>query len=243
LIRAILSDVHANLEALTVVLAEIERQRVEEIYCLGDLVGYGADPNQVVEIAIEKRFHCLIGNHDQVACGLEEPYYFNPHARQAALWTREQLTEANKQYLKDLPFKLDVSDDSLAVHGSLERVDEYILDFATAKANFHLLKAAGKRACFFGHSHYRVTIVQDGDRVMVDNDEQLELTRDKLYLINPGSVGQPRDGDPRAGFAIYDDEADRVTFCRLKYDIDTASRKILQAGLSPYLADRLSLGR
>ena len=243
MIRAILSDIHANLEALTVILTEIERQQVEEVYCLGDLVGYGADPNQVVEIAAQKRFHCLIGNHDQVACGLEEPYYFNPHARQAALWTREQLTEANKQYLKGLPFQIDISKESLAVHGSLESVDEYIVDFAAAQANFRLLSAAGKTACFFGHSHCRVTIIQAGGQILVDDEDQLELTPGKLYLINPGSVGQPRDGDPRASFALYDDEAGRVTFFRLEYDIGTAGQKILQAGLSPFLADRLFEGR
>lgn len=239
---ALLSDIHSNLEALNPVLAEVARLKAQELICLGDLVGYGANPNEVVEIAMEKGFRCIVGNHDLVACGLEEPYNFNPWARAAALWTREELTEANKQYLKGFPFQVDLSAQAVAVHGSLESVDEYILDFETAKANFRLLKEKEKSVLFFGHSHYRVAIVEEGDQILVDREDELILLEKRLYLLNPGSVGQPRDGDPRAAFAIYDDEAGTVAFHRLDYDIDTASRKILAAGLSPALAQRLFQG-
>ena len=239
---ALLSDIHSNLEALNTVLAELEALGAGEIICLGDLVGYGANPNEVVEVAIKKGFRCLLGNHDLVACGMEEPYNFNPWARHAALWTRGELTEANKQYLKGLPFQLELSAQGVAVHGSLESVDEYILDFQTAKENFLLLKKQGKSVLFFGHSHYRVTIVEAGDEILVDREDELILSEKKLYLINPGAVGQPRDGDPRAAFAIYDQEAGIITFRRVEYDIDTAGRKILAAGLSPALAHRLFQG-
>ena len=239
---AIVSDIHSNLEALKGVLEEIERRGVDDIICLGDLVGYGADPNAVIELALEKGFRCIMGNHDLTACGMEEPYNFNPWAREAIIWTRRVLTEANRQFLKSLSFKLNLSDGCLAVHGSVDSVYDYIFSRSDALYNFDLLKASGERLCFFGHSHYQGVFIKDGEHITLRVVDELAISPERLYLVNPGSVGQPRDGDPRSSFAVYDDGEEKISFIRVDYDIKTAARKILKTGLHPFLAERLFNG-
>jgi diadenosine tetraphosphatase ApaH/serine/threonine PP2A family protein phosphatase len=242
---AVISDIHANLEAFTTVLERIRSLKADEIVCLGDSVGYNANPNEVIDLLREGKIAGVLGNHDACAAGLEEPENFNPLARAAVLWTRERLTPENRQYLAGLPREQRVRDMFL-FHGSIHDTDRYILYRNDAVDNFRLLAGLpGKlSAGFFGHTHVKTALTRQQRIISATLAlEELELFPDKQYLLNPGSVGQPRDGDPRAAFLIYDDQARRVTFFRVEYDIRTCQEKIVNAGLPPRLAERLAWGR
>lgn len=240
---AILSDIHANLEAFRSVLGAAASLRADRLVCLGDLVGYNADPNECVDIARSEGITCVLGNHDAAACGREEPDGFTPSARTAALWTRTVLTEENTQFLRGLPREMQV-DDFFICHGSIHDTDRYLLDRDAAQAAVPLLDGlpGRPRVCFFGHTHvpavYRIT----GPDVSREPSAAFILSGDSRYLINPGGAGQPRDGDPRAAFLLYDAGAGSITFHRADYDVAAAQDKVLRAGLPPRLAERLALG-
>jgi diadenosine tetraphosphatase ApaH/serine/threonine PP2A family protein phosphatase len=242
----ILSDIHANLEALDAVLAAAPRRRFDRLLVLGDIVGYGADPNDVVARVQGLRPDAMIrGNHDKVASGVESPEAFNQAARHAAMWTYNALTPANRAYLTALPPGPLVIDDLVEIfHGSPDDEDEYIFEHIDA---ISALRLATRQVCFFGHTHVAVAYwlsATDFDTVAVEGDEtRVPIKADRRYLINPGSVGQPRDGDPRAAFAVFDSDAMEVTVFRVPYDVTGAQTKISGAGLPEGLAKRLALGR
>jgi len=241
---AVISDIHANLEALTAVLNRVKVLRADEIVCLGDVVGYNANPNECIDIMRSEKILSILGNHDAAAAGLEEPDNFNPQARAAVLWTREQLTDENKQYLINLQRELSVRDFYL-FHGSIHDTNRYILFRDDAVENFRELARQPRSPDlgFFGHSHVTTILMeQDGIIATSLSQDHLFLQQGKRYLINPGSVGQPRDGDPRASFLIYDDHERKVTFYRIEYDLRRCQDKIINAGLPPRLAERLSWG-
>lgn len=240
---AIISDIHSNLEAFSAVISKIVGLKADKILCLGDIVGYNANPNEVIDILKSEKALCIIGNHDAVACGLRGPDDFNPLAKRAALWTREQLTDESKTFLKDLPRELKM-DDFFIFHGSIHATDRYILYKEDIKENFQLLeKLTGQpRIGFFGHTHVRTTYINDRDVISVDLSFELSLSPSRQYLINPGSVGQPRDHDPRASFLVYDTIEHKVTFYRTDYDIAACQSKIMKAGLPARLAARLETG-
>jgi len=242
---AVIADIHANLEALQAVLEAIHELNVDEIVCPGDIVGYNANPNECVEIISGNRIACVLGNHDACAAGLEEPRYFNPLAQQAVLWTRDALTPENRQFLLALPRERVVRDFVL-FHGSIHETNRYILFREDVTDNFHLLSGmSGAPALgFFGHTHQRTILVERQGTISasLSHDKQ-DLMPGSRYLINSGSVGQPRDGDPRAAFAIYDSADAFVTFHRVAYDIHACQEKIICAGLPPKLAERLAWGR
>jgi diadenosine tetraphosphatase ApaH/serine/threonine PP2A family protein phosphatase len=242
---AVISDIHANLEALTTVLERIRSLKADETVCLGDVVGYNANPNETIDLLREEKIACVLGNHDACAAGLEEPDNFNPLARAAVLWTRERLTAENRQYLAGLPRERRVRDMFL-FHGSIHDTDRYILYRNDVVDNFRLLAGlpGPLSAGFFGHTHVKTALVElQGIISATLAPEELELFPDKRYLLNPGSVGQPRDGDPRAAFLVYDDRSRRVAFLRVEYDVRTCQDKILNAGLPPRLAERLAWGQ
>jgi diadenosine tetraphosphatase ApaH/serine/threonine PP2A family protein phosphatase len=217
---------------------------VDDIVCLGDTVGYNANPNEVLDILRSEKAHCILGNHDACAAGLEEPDDFNPLAQAAVFWTREKLSGENRQFLAALPRELLIRD-FFIFHGSIHDTDRYILYRHDAKDNFRLLAGLPGRISigFFGHTHVRAALIeQHGIISTVLAAEDLELLPGKRYLINPGSVGQPRDGDPRPAFLVYDDQDLRVTFHRVEYDMRTCQDKIIAAGLPPRLAERLQWG-
>jgi predicted phosphodiesterase len=240
---AVISDIHANLEALQAVLTRIEVLRVDEIVCLGDIVGYNADANECVDIVRTMKIRCVLGNHDACAAGLEEPDGFNPVARRAVLWTRAELTDENSLFLRKLPREQRVGDIFL-FHGSIHDTNRYILYMNDAADNFTLLDGMGifLRVGFFGHTHVRAVLYYYQRAVSVDLASDLKLAEEKRYLINPGSVGQPRDGDPRASFLVYDADDHRVTFNRVEYDVHACQGKIIRAGLPSRLAERLASG-
>ena len=241
---AIISDIHSNLEALEAVLAKISGFNVDEILCLGDIVGYNANPNECIDIVRRSGIRCIMGNHDSRASGLEEPDNFTPLAKESVLWTRERLTEENKIFLRGLPRGLMI-DDFFLFHGSINDTDRYIIDETDTQTNFDLLsKHQGEPMIgFYGHTHVRVAFSLQRGRIFMEPDEELKVSPYKRYLINPGSVGQPRDSDPRASFLIYDRFNEKVDFYRVDYDIATVQKKIIEAGLPVELADRLSIGR
>lgn len=244
----ILSDLHANWQALEAVV-QAAAGHYDQVLCLGDLVGYGGDPNLVVDWVREHCSSVVRGNHDKASTGVdqEELEWFNPVARQAALWTCSSLTAENAAYVSSLPQgPLEVSGFQL-VHGSPFDEDEYVLNSEEAGQAFGYLES---RLAFFGHTHVQGGFIWNHSRVEMigrmpprHDQSTLEIDSECAYLINPGSVGQPRDGDPRAAYVTYDTETHYVTFFRLAYDIARAQEKIREVGLPPILADRLSVGR
>ncbi len=240
---AIISDVHANLEALEVVLGDIEPRRPDAVICLGDFVGYGPDPVACVERLRPKLSGAVAGNHDLAAVDALDISEFNPFAQAAILWTRGQLTAPVRAYLTDLPRQI-TPNGFLAVHGSArDPVEEYVLDPHTARANFD---AATFRVCLIGHSHVPGVFVFDGEQVTgapLLPEHPLRLSPERRYIINVGSVGQPRDGDARAAYAWLDEEAQTVLLLRLAYPVERTQEKMNKAGLPAMLVERLAYGR
>lgn len=244
----ILSDIHANATALETSLAE-SQGKFDKVVCLGDIVGYGPDPNEVIDRIRELNAVTIRGNHDKVGSGLESPEDFNPIARAAAMWTREQLRPENREYLENLPLGPVALDGFSLVHGALRDEDEYVV--APAQALESLLEAPSQ-VTFFGHTHLQGGFSLGPDnalsalRLRPSNGEKstrLEIKKDTNYLLNPGSVGQPRDGDPRAAFAIADVEHGEVQFWRVAYEVESVQHRMEQAGLPEALILRLSFGR
>lgn len=241
----ILSDIHANWEALQAVLAHA-RGRYDAIVCCGDLVGYGADPEAVVDWARRNVQALVRGNHDKAAIGLEDLDWFNPSAAFAAQWTQRQLSPESLDFLRQLPRGPLTFREFQILHGSPIDEDEYLITPAEAAFVEGYLNA---RVSFFGHSHLQGGFLLEphgaaeiGQVPAHRTSATLELPAAGGCLINPGSVGQPRDGDPRAAYAIYVPENRRVTYYRVPYDIEAAQRKILAAGLPESLALRLAYG-
>ena len=246
----LLSDIHSNLEALQACLADAPAHDV--LVNLGDIVGYGASPNEVVESSRKSGQLFVRGNHDKAACGLMEVVDFNPVAGMAALWTREHLTPENLEWLRQLPqgpLRVDEELDAQFVHGSPIDEDEYLV---TMRDALEPLSYSSVALTFFGHTHIQGGFCKNSDKGVLqpvyrthDKREVCEVTLnpETQYLINPGSVGQPRDSDWRAAFALFDTEAYAITFYRVPYDIQGAQQRILDANLPHRLAQRLALGR
>jgi diadenosine tetraphosphatase ApaH/serine/threonine PP2A family protein phosphatase len=247
---AIISDIHSNLEALTAVLAEIDRRGITEIVCLGDVVGYGPNPTECLDLVMQRTVGCLMGNHDFAV--LYEPYNFNASAEQASFWTREclerepdtELRARRWNYLGALPVRWR-NGRMQAVHASPRRpVNEYIFpdDIYTNPAKFVGIFERVEKLCFVGHTHVPGVFLEGPDFYTPEELEgEYELTDEKA-IVNVGSVGQPRDRDPRASFAILTDRA--VEFVRLPYDIETTVCKVEAVGqLDPFLGARLREGR
>jgi diadenosine tetraphosphatase ApaH/serine/threonine PP2A family protein phosphatase len=246
----VITDIHANLEALDACLADARARGFDEALVLGDLVGYGPDPNLVVERVVALNARAIVrGNHDKVACGLEQAEGFNAVARSAAEWTLDVLTQANREWLAALPAGPTIVDDLVEIcHGSPFDEDAYIFDELDA---VRALKVSTRALCLFGHTHYPVTFELSAEAFdtvgpAAAGEAQLPLKEGVKYLVNPGSVGQPRDGDPRAAYAIVDTSnhgRQRVELYRLQYAVQDTQSKIIAAGLPDVLAQRLGVGR
>jgi predicted phosphodiesterase len=245
----VLSDLHANATALNAALAAAQG-RWEQIVCLGDVVGYGPDPNEVTSKIRELGAQTIRGNHDKAATGLMPTDDFNPVAKAAVDWTRSQLSPDNLKWLTDLPHgPLEVSGIAL-VHGALQDEDEYV--FTPEQALEGLLDSAAV-ITFFGHTHHQggFSYSNAGNQLEMlnlrprfsESFTALRLSEGSRYLLNPGSIGQPRDGDSRAGFAIADLEHSAVEFWRVPYDIAAVQTRMRAARLPEALVQRLTLGR
>ena len=238
---AIFSDIHSNLEAYEATMAAMKKEGADSYYCAGDIVGYGADPAQCISKTKELAPKIVAGNHDWAAVGLADITCFNPSAKEAVLWTADALGREDKKYLKGLrPVERG---DFVLVHGSLNRPEEfeYILNFDTAHKTFLLMEEFD--IYFIGHTHVAGVWVENSEgRIGYNPSLQVKLEEGKKYIVNVGSVGQPRDNDPRAAYCIYDTDEKTVEIKRVAYDIKTAQGKIIDAGLPKGLAKRLSSG-
>ena len=243
----VLTDIHANLEALDACLVDARSRGYDKTLVLGDLVGYGADPNTVVErIRSLKPMAIVRGNHDKVACGLEQAEGFNAVAKSAAKWTLDVLQPEYREWLAALPEGPINIDELVEIcHGSPFNEDAYIFDELDA---VRALKTSSRPLCLFGHTHYPVTFELSADAFdtlvpTTASVAELWLKEGAKYLVNPGSVGQPRDGDPRAAYAIVDTRRRCVELLRLTYPVEGAQDKVIRAGLPEVLAQRLAVGR
>jgi predicted phosphodiesterase len=235
----ILSDVHSNREALEAVVQDA-KGLYDRILCLGDIVGYGADPNFTAEWVCSHAVTAIRGNHDKLCTGLDAPEVYNAAARASAVWTRQVLTPANTAFLSNLPRGTLRVDQFDLVHGSPADEDEYVIHAGDAAMVSDYLDAS---VTFFGHTHVQGGFLYTRRGIKrIAPDGVLELEPDYRYLLNPGSVGQPRDLNPKAAYALYDPEKRTVEFRRAKYDIAKAAQKILDAGLPNALAARLYEG-
>lgn len=241
----ILGDIHANLPALEAVLSDARRQGFDQLLLLGDLVGYGAQPNDVVaRLAGVPTAAAVRGNHDRVAAGHDEADGFNPIAKRVAEWTRRALTQDHVDALRALPQgPINVSDWIEICHGSPYDEDAYLLDMLDV---LNAVRATHRPICLFGHTHAPLAVAFGDNELRFCDCEAgsvLSVNPEWPYLINVGSVGQPRDGDPRAAYGIADDEQHTVSFCRVSYDVAAAQQAIRDAGLPDALASRLAVGR
>jgi predicted phosphodiesterase len=231
---AIISDLHANLEALTASLEKIDAEGADRIICLGDLVGYYANPNECVRIICTRNIKCIAGNHDRAAIGIEEPVQFVETARRAILWTKEKLTEDSVRFLGGLPLSEVIDGRFLIVHAALHPEPNPHLRLTTMSEiakSFDALIRSGMRICFFGHTHQSVVYEQRNCMLSSISRDTVELDPNAYYMINPGSVGQSRDRDPRASFLIFDADRQIVRFYRVAYDRASCYRKAEEAGL------------
>ncbi|MCD6336554.1 MAG: metallophosphoesterase family protein [Candidatus Latescibacteria bacterium] len=236
----IISDIHGNLEALNAVLEHLSKERIDRYVCLGDLVGYGANPNESVALVRTLTDWVIAGNHDWVAVGLSDRRAFNPHASNAALWTARCLTEEHRSYLCNLPLKR-ADGDALFVHSTPEEPERwrYILSAQEAGKHFDVLNA---QICFIGHSHRPVVFARNDEEHVLVLGTDFRIKSHWKYIANVGSVGQPRDGDPRASYAVFDAEEASVRVKRVRYDVKKAQQKIRAAGLPDIEAERLAYG-
>ncbi len=242
----IVSDMHGNFDAFSTVLEEVKDQDFDVVLVLGDLVGYGASPNEIIDTVrnLAGKFHVIRGNHDKVVAEIEDGTNFNQAAYAAAKWTTENLSPDNLQYVKDLPMgPLGVEEDVVICHGS--PLDEDLYVFSDYDA-YEIFAGHPAQLTFFGHTHIPslFALHEKGIDVALLKGERgtIDIEEGKRYLINPGSVGQPRDRDPRAAFMTYDSEARQVTWRRVSYPVEKAQEKIVAAGLPQVLSDRLSVG-
>ncbi len=243
MIFGILSDIHSNLTALDAVLDKLRERNVGAYICLGDIVGYGPRPNQCCQRIRDLDATCIIGNHDEAVLKPGTEDWFNAYAAAAVLWTRAVLSEENTEFLRGLPEKQVIGEFTIC-HGSLEDPWGYITEAYEAASTFELMTTP---VCFIGHSHCAEYYELDPDnprprRVQVTDAHTLTMAEGMQYIINPGSVGQPRDRNPRASCAAYDTEAGTVEIIRASYDIKLCQEEMLDHGLPPALAYRLMVG-
>jgi predicted phosphodiesterase len=241
---AVVTDIHANWAALRAVLEDIDQQGITSLLCMGDFVGYNASPCEVIDAFADRQVQAIRGNHDRYALG-EQTDLIRPATAEAIAHTRRVLSDEHMAFLRGLEDTRMVDNRILLVHGSLRDRDEYILSTEVAIANYRLFRNdyAGIYLCFFGHTHMPL-IIGDGKVTReIEPGHVLQLERMSPYVINPGSLGQPRDGNPDAAYAVLDLDDRTVTFKRVPYDVEDTQQRIHEAGLQRHLADRLAMGR
>lgn len=236
----IISDIHGNLEALEAAIEALSREKIDKYLCLGDIVGYGADPAQCIKKTRALKPVIVCGNHDAASCGLHDTRYFNEVAREAVIWTEQTLAKRDIAFLKRLKFVYKNRRLTL-VHGTLHEPEafHYMFDRDTAYATFNLMDT---KICFVGHSHVPGIFSYKDKALNYFYKENVKISKSEKLIVNAGSVGQPRDGDWRLCYSIYDTDKAVIELKRLPYDVEKAQKKILKAGLPNFLAHRLSKG-
>ena len=237
---AVIADIHANLEALEAVLKDTKEQKCTHFCCVGDVVGYNANPKECLDIIRDMNMPCVKGNHDEYCSSEEDLDGFNPHAAEAVNWTRKQLSKEDRQWLRDMKYVKLVASFSM-VHATLDGPQRwgYVFDKLAAAASFTYQNTS---VCFFGHTHVPVAFIRDSV-VRGGTYSKFKVEPGRKYFVNVGSVGQSRDNVAKATYVIYDLDEGSIELRRLDYDIPKAQKKILDAGLPPRLAERLALGK
>ncbi len=238
----IISDIHGNLEALEAVFKELEKHNLDKILCLGDVIGYGPDPEECVALVRRRAEVTLAGNHDYAPLGLVDTSYFNIYAKTAVEWTANRLSDETRTFLEKCPLRAEYENFTI-VHATPARPEawNYILSIDDAVENFPHFKG---QVCFIGHSHVPLIIEEQTDgHILVHRKKRLLFQPGSRYIINVGSVGQPRDLNPKAAFAVYDSERGEYELLRVEYEVGLTQRKILERGLPAFLAERLALGQ
>jgi predicted phosphodiesterase len=238
---AILSDIHSNLEALKVVLDHTQQQKCTHYVCLGDVVGYGPNPNECLEIIRSLNCPTVMGNHDEYCAGEMDLTGFNPMAADAIKWTRQQLTEEQRGWLRNLKYVRNVESFTI-VHATLDLPEKwaYVFDKLAAAASFNYQHTG---VCFNGHTHVPIAFVRGPNGIQGGLYTRVKIEVGRKYFINVGSIGQPRDRNPKASYVIFDLLNNIIEIQRLDYDIAGTQKKIRAAGLPESLAERLALGR
>lgn len=237
---AIIADIHGNWEAFQVVLEDIKAQKCTHYACLGDVVGYNANPKECLDLVRKMNIPCVKGNHDEYCSSDSALEGFNPAAAEAVAWTRQQLTDDDRQWLRELKYVRMVTSFTI-VHSTLDAPQRwgYVFDKLAAAASFTYQNTA---VCFFGHTHVPVAFMRD-TMVRGGTYSKFKVEAGKKYFVNVGAVGQPRDGNPKAAYVVYDMNEGTIELRRLEYDIPAAQKKILAAGLPERLAERLAYGK
>jgi predicted phosphodiesterase len=237
---AIIADIHGNIDAFQVALEDIRAQNATHIVCLGDVVGYNARPKECLQIVRDMAIPCVKGNHDEYCSSEEHLEGFNPHAADAVHWTRNQLNDDDKKWLRELKYSRMAANFTM-VHATLDAPERwgYVFDKLAAAASFPYQTT---QMCFFGHTHVPVAFMRD-TVVRGGTYSKFKIDPAKKYFINVGAIGQPRDNNPKAAYVIYDMDAGTIELRRLDYDIAAAQAKIREAGLPERLAERLAYGR
>lgn len=237
---AVIADIHANLEAFQVVLEDAKAQNCTHYCCVGDVVGYNANPKECLDIVRSMGMPCVKGNHDEYCSSEEALDGFNPHAAEAVNWTRKQLTDEDRQWLREMKYIRLVGSFSM-VHATLDQPERwgYVFDKLAAAASFTYQNTG---VCFFGHTHVPVAFIRDSV-VRGGTYSKFKVEPGRKYFVNVGSVGQSRDGVAKATYVVYDLNEQSIELRRLDYDIPKAQKKILEAGLPPRLAERLAYGK
>jgi predicted phosphodiesterase len=237
---AVIADIHANLEALEVVLNDAKAQQCTHYCCVGDVVGYNANPKECLDIVRSMGMPVVKGNHDEYCSTEDNLEGFNPHAAEAVSWTRKQLNPDDRKWLREFKYIRLVASFTM-VHATLDGPQRwgYVFDRLAAAASFTYQNTA---VCFFGHTHVPLAFVRDSV-VRGGTYSKFRVEPAKKYFVNVGAVGQPRDGNPKAGYVVYDLDEQTIELRRLDYDIPKAQKKILEAGLPQRLADRLAVGK
>lgn len=237
----IISDIHSNLEALKAVIHACKQQDVQAFLCVGDIVGYGADPDECIDIVRKSGAICVAGNHDWAVIGRLDPSYFTNNGKAGILYSQNHLSFENFDFLNalDLIFK---NEDLVLVHGTLNNPGQfnYLNDIAQSPDTFYL---SDRKICFVGHVHVPGIYIQRKDNIYYASSNEVETDQENKYIVNVGSVGQPRDGNPAAAYCIYDTEAEMIEIKRVRYDIKSAQEKIFRAGLPEILGYRLGVGQ
>lgn len=239
---AIISDIHGNLEAFKIVLRELEKEHVDKIFCLGDIVGYGPNPNECIELVRKNCEIILTGNHDYACIEQTELKYFNRFAKQAIEWTVANLSKKNLSFISELPYDESIEQFFL-VHANPHTPEswDYILSIDDAIFNFSKFD---EQICFIGHSHRPIIYIENNNQKYTASDErELDIHQDCRYIINVGSVGQPRDNNPAAAFGIIDTTTQTYELVRVGYNIEETYKKMISSDLPVFLADRLLTGK
>ncbi len=238
---AIISDIHGNIEALSAILGDVEAQGADEVLCVGDLVGYGADPNECIEAVRGNCSVVVAGNHDWASVGKLSLEYFNAAARRAAEWTEGVLSSNNRRYLLNLPLTAAAGEGILLVHSSPAHPEQWMYLFHPGQAAREFASFS-QQVCFVGHTHQPAVFTDNGGFHLGESLSDFRMGAGTRYLVNVGSVGQPRDGNPKAAYCLFNSEELSLELRRVEYDVALSSMKIVESNLPQSLAERLPLG-